>query len=152
MSMCVREPNRGNHSAMIKIPVKLDRVLKELVTASYEAAQKEISEEDLAYVEKTIDRTLLRLEQRPSKWNHELAKHSRLLWKVYNERTRPKPKLNEAAKRAILAALFYLCNPFDIVPDYTPGIGYCDDAMVINLCMKTVKKLCPDVYARHLNK
>jgi uncharacterized membrane protein YkvA (DUF1232 family) len=32
------------------------------------------------------------------------------------------------AKRAIYAALAYFIVPFDLIPDFLPGIGYTDDA------------------------
>jgi uncharacterized membrane protein YkvA (DUF1232 family) len=40
---------------------------------------------------------------------------------------------------AITAALLYFINPFDIVPDFIPVIGYLDDAVVVGACLKLVK-------------
>ena len=40
------------------------------------------------------------------------------------------PRLPRAAKIALLAALAYLLNPFDLIPDFIPVIGYLDDAFV----------------------
>ena len=41
---------------------------------------------------------------------------------------------------AIGAALAYIINPFDVIPDVIPVIGYLDDAAVLTLCLKMVKK------------
>jgi len=39
---------------------------------------------------------------------------------------------------AILAAIIYVVNPFDIIPDFIPLIGYIDDAFVVALVLKQV--------------
>lgn len=41
---------------------------------------------------------------------------------------------------AIAAALLYLLNPIDIIPDFIPFVGYIDDAFVLDLCMNMVNK------------
>jgi uncharacterized membrane protein YkvA (DUF1232 family) len=38
------------------------------------------------------------------------------------------PRTPRWAKRAIYAALAYFILPFDVVPDFIPGIGFTDDA------------------------
>ncbi len=40
---------------------------------------------------------------------------------------------------AIVGTLAYVLCPFDMIPDYIPGIGYLDDAGVLALCLKLVK-------------
>lgn len=40
---------------------------------------------------------------------------------------------------AILGALLYFLSPVDLVPDFLPGIGYLDDAVVISVCLTLVK-------------
>ena len=40
---------------------------------------------------------------------------------------------------SILGALLYFLSPVDLVPDFLPGIGYLDDAVVISVCLTLVK-------------
>lgn len=42
-------------------------------------------------------------------------------------------KIPEVVKRRILAALSYLTEPEDIIPDHVPGLGFLDDAIMIEL-------------------
>ncbi|HRY61434.1 MAG TPA: YkvA family protein [Candidatus Fermentibacter sp.] len=41
---------------------------------------------------------------------------------------------------AAAVALLYVLNPFDVVPDVIPFLGYVDDAFVIGLCLGMVRK------------
>ncbi len=40
---------------------------------------------------------------------------------------------------AIVAALVYVVNPFDLIPDAIPGVGLVDDALVVTACLKMVE-------------
>jgi len=38
-----------------------------------------------------------------------------------------------------LGAIIYFVNPFDAVPDFIPGVGYLDDALVIGITVKSIQ-------------
>ena len=40
---------------------------------------------------------------------------------------------------AIVAALFYVLDPIDLIPDFIPVIGYVDDAAVVAICLRMVE-------------
>lgn len=42
-------------------------------------------------------------------------------------------KISEKERGPVLAALAYLCDPEDLIPDNIPGIGLLDDAVMIEL-------------------
>ena len=56
----------------------------------------------------------------------------RLYWAAQDPRTPP------WAKRAIYAALAYFIVPFDLVPDFLPGVGFTDDAATLLLTLFAV--------------
>ena len=39
---------------------------------------------------------------------------------------------------AIVSALIYVLSPADAIPDFIPGVGYVDDALVIAACLKLI--------------
>jgi len=39
----------------------------------------------------------------------------------------------------IIAAIIYFLNPFDVIPDFIPVIGYVDDAAVIGFVIKSIR-------------
>ncbi len=45
------------------------------------------------------------------------------------------------ARALVLAALVYLMNPLDVIPDTTPVIGYTDDLMVMTLTLERLSRL-----------
>src|SRR5262245_42715648 len=42
-------------------------------------------------------------------------------------------RIPDVVKRRIMAALSYLTDPEDIIPDHVPGLGFLDDAIMIEL-------------------
>ena len=39
-----------------------------------------------------------------------------------------------------LATIIYFLNPLDVVPDFIPGVGYLDDAVVLSFVVNSIKK------------
>ena len=47
--------------------------------------------------------------------------------------------LGEVGRRRVLAALAYFNQPEDLIPDHVPGIGFLDDAIMIELMCRELK-------------
>ncbi|MGB5623927.1 MAG: YkvA family protein [Gammaproteobacteria bacterium] len=45
----------------------------------------------------------------------------------------------EPERSRVLCALVYFCDPEDLIPDSIPGIGYLDDAIMIELVFRELK-------------
>lgn len=48
-------------------------------------------------------------------------------------------RLPQDDARRVLNALAYFCEPEDLIPDHTPGIGFLDDAIMIELAVRELK-------------
>ena len=48
-------------------------------------------------------------------------------------------KLSEDERRHVLSALAYLCDPEDLIPDHIPGLGFLDDAIMIELVVRELR-------------
>lgn len=47
-----------------------------------------------------------------------------------------------APKRTVFAAavaLLYVLNPFDLIPDFIPGVGYMDDGAILMLVLQSIR-------------
>jgi uncharacterized membrane protein YkvA (DUF1232 family) len=51
-------------------------------------------------------------------------------------------RLPVAMRRRLLATLIYFVDPEDLIPDEMPGIGYLDDAIMIELLLSEIKHVC----------
>lgn len=47
--------------------------------------------------------------------------------------------LNDDDKARVLTALTYFADPKDVIPDSVPVVGYLDDAIMIELCVRELK-------------
>lgn len=48
-------------------------------------------------------------------------------------------QLDDAERSPVLAALAYVCDPEDIIPDDIPGVGLLDDAVMIELVSRELR-------------
>ena len=44
-----------------------------------------------------------------------------------------------AERERVLTALVYFCDPEDLIPDHIPGLGFLDDAIMIELAIREMK-------------
>jgi len=54
------------------------------------------------------------------------------------------------AKLVPVLLVLYLAMPFDVIPDFLPGIGYLDDVVVVVLALALFIWLCPRGVVREL--
>ena len=99
----------------------VERAQRELAEAA------EMSEDDVRDAQEKIERDFLRKFVRAaSRLNRDVA--MRLLTGYFALRD---PGVPLQAKAGFTAVLLYFLNPFDLIPDLAPVIGYLDDAGVM---------------------
>lgn len=67
-----------------------------------------------------------------------LWKDIKLLYSMISDVVRGRYKLPYRTIAAIAFTLLYFVNPFDLIPDIIPVVGYIDDAFVVSLCVKFI--------------
>lgn len=62
----------------------------------------------------------------------------KLLYSMIRDSITGRYKLPYRTIAAVSFTLLYLVNPFDLIPDIIPVVGYIDDAFVVTLCIKFI--------------
>lgn len=70
---------------------------------------------------------------------HELWGEVRLLYYMVSDSVKGRYPLPLRSIGAAAFTLLYFVNPFDVVPDLVPLVGYIDDAFVMSLCLKFLR-------------
>ena len=47
--------------------------------------------------------------------------------------------LSEEDRDRIISAMSYLPDPIDLIPDHIPGIGFLDDAMIVEIIIRELR-------------
>ncbi len=132
---------------MIKLPLRIDGNLCERVEKSYAEAIQQVGDAEAIYVRDKLPKILANLNRGSQDWRSEVALTASAIQKVYEDLD-----CTEAAsgntRAVLLAALFYLCNPYDIIPDRVPGTGFVDDAVVLNSCLRRVEQEDPELFRK----
>lgn len=87
-------------------------------------------ENDFQFVVHTIEEKLARLSMKLRIVKHVLALYRYMI----------DPQVHWTKKALVVGALVYFIVPVDAIPDFTPIIGYVDDAAVIAAVIKTLGK------------
>jgi hypothetical protein len=130
---------------MIKLPLRIGGDLRERIEKSFDEAVRQVGEAEELYVQSKLPRVLAGLNRGAQDWRSDVALTATAIREVYDD-----PEQASTAdgnpRAVLLAALFYLCNPYDIIPDRVPGTGFADDAVVLNECLRRVEHQAPEMY------
>lgn len=120
----------------IKIPFTVSREERALIKDAYLAGVESADKDKLDYIIKHLPRVLKRLRKTDEPWLMEVADVA----EHFVTLLRKDSGVSKDARKELVAALYYLCHPFEVIPDYVPGRGYADDALVLNTCMSRLRQ------------
>lgn len=132
-------------SLVARVPVPVDRQVRASVREAYLARVRSVGLAEEKYVADRLERVVLRL-RKSAGWLTQLAECATALSAVYFDEPEADSRLTQEGRRHILAALYYLCSPRDVIPDFDPGLGYVDDALVLNRCVATLRSRWPALH------
>jgi len=123
---------------MIKIPIKIDSDTKKLAIEHFEETMEALDVERMEFIQEELPRVCHRFKLHQYEWSYALGSYAEALVRsvefVKNGRFTPEGKV-------AAGALYYLCDPDDVIPDHDPSNGYIDDANVMNEALKRLKRI-----------
>ena len=114
-------------------------IITRRVEKSYESARKNVTQGDVRYA---LDKTQVKLKAMAGSSSQlvvRISRQARLLYEMLRDAMAGKFKVPWVTVSAITAALLYLVSPLDIIPDFIPGIGWIDDALVLSLAISVAR-------------
>ena len=90
-----------------------------------------------------VGNKLKRLEYSDNIYQHALVK----ITKAFSKVILLDKNIHKDIHKIAIIAIAYLCDPFDIIPDSNPEIGYIDDVYMFSLALKDIKRISPETYA-----
>jgi uncharacterized membrane protein YkvA (DUF1232 family) len=121
----------------ISIPFSISREERAQIQSAYLQAVDSADAEKTAYITEHLPRVLRRLRNSDEVWHVEMSEVA----SFFASLLRRDSGVSRTARKELVGALYYLCQPFEVIPDYVPGRGYADDALVLNSCMTRLRQL-----------
>lgn len=126
-----------------------DRSTKEFFKKTLLRDAEKVEQKDLDALETSLPKKLAGFNlgnlDGGMKWVTTMLERVSMLYQMVRDREYKVPPKTLAL---IGAALIYFVIPTDITPDFIPGIGFIDDAMVLGILWKLVEKEV-DAYVMH---
>jgi uncharacterized membrane protein YkvA (DUF1232 family) len=130
---------------MIKLPLRVSDDLRQRIENSYSEAIRQVGEAEESYVRSKLPKVLTVLARGSQDWRSEVAVTASAIFTAYETSDQVNTAQGDS-RYVLLAALFYLCNPYDIIPDRVPSMGFADDAVVLNECLRRIEQEAPEMY------
>ncbi len=104
----------------------------------YKEDQKNVTKKDVARAIRDGGKAAKHEDSR-IEWLALMGRRAHLMWELLKDWKKGNYKAPWRTIAAIVAALIYVINPWDIIPDYIPVLGLIDDAFIVALCAAAIK-------------
>jgi uncharacterized membrane protein YkvA (DUF1232 family) len=103
-----------------------------------ERESERVSEKDMNRIDRDMPRKLANVEELKDgmEWIGEMIGRVTVLYDMVRD---PGFKVNGKTMTIVAAGLLYFLLPLDMTPDFIPGLGYIDDALVLGTLWKVVQ-------------
>ena len=113
--------------------------LRDNLQSHFESSSHEVDREDVAYVLKQLDAKVERISGQAVEQIETMLRQATLLGRMLKDWFQGNYEAPWRVVAAVTAALLYFINPMDVLPDVVPLIGYLDDIMVVQFCVRRIQ-------------
>lgn len=107
--------------------------------AHFEHAVEEVDKDDVAYVLTKLDGKVEGVGNKALEHVQRLLRQVKVLGRLLKDWWRDEYQVPWRVIAAATAALLYFINPFDLMPDYLPFVGFLDDIVVVKACIGLIQ-------------
>jgi len=136
----------------INTRIQIDPGIKRQVETLFQSLYDGYNEKTKEIIAKNIEEKINDLNTSNSSWERKLSRYAEILYKILLLTYDSKKELSQRDQRIISASLQYLLAMDDVIPDYEVGIGYLDDAYIINKCIKNISEESFQLFLNILSK
>lgn len=137
---------------LVKAPYSLNRDTRALIQVSVTGSLQTLGEEEYLYIGERIGPKLEALHGSTTHWVRDLWTVAAAFHAALRDHAEGNLALSISVRRHLAVGLHYLVNPFDVIPDHIYGVGYADDAAVLNYCAAEVARQEPSLLSTYMRR
>jgi len=125
---------------MLTLPKKVDKDTLHDIENRFDKIFCNLDQNKISDVKTNARGRIKSLKNARSSWLVNLAIYSEAMYTILEDPLDQDGSIFLKDEKYMIAALYYLIDIDDVIPDHVLGDGYLDDAHVINLCLKKISR------------